>query len=125
MKKALLKYAASLKYLHTGLLRSSKSDILRSPGRQAQHGGDVVLGGVVEIDGHVAVELLSPALLALFGQPHLLSNHRRGHDEQVTAGSASGGNTAAAAACVAASADRRLPLATPLLHVVAAERRSK
>lgn len=102
--------------------------VLSPPCGQAQHGGDVVFCGVVKIDCHVAVQLLRSALIALFRQSHLLSNHRRAHDEQVTARSANRRTAtavaataaAAAAACVATPTDRCLPFAAPLLHIVAA-----
>lgn len=89
-----------------------------SPGGQTQHGGDVVFCRIVKVNRHVAVQLLSSAPFALLGQPQLLGDYRRTRDEQVTARSAD----RRAAAAVASPADRRLPFAVLLLHVVAARR---
>lgn len=93
--------------------------LLYSPRSQTQHGGDVVFCRVVEINRHVAVQLQGSALPALLCQPHLLCDHRHGHDEQVATRPT---NRRAAAAAATSPTDRRLPFAALLLHVVAAGR---
>ena len=100
------------------------STVLYLPGSQAQYGGDVVFCRVVEVNRHVAVQLLSSAPLALLGQPQLLRDHGHTHDEQVIAWSTNrrAATAAAAAAVVATATDWCFPFAALLLCVVAAGR---
>ncbi len=93
---------------------------LSLPGSQTQHGGDVVFCWIVEVNRHVAVQLLSSAPFALLRQTQLLSDHGHGHNEQVTAWSTNRRAAAAAAAAVTTAADGCLPSAALLLHTVAA-----
>lgn len=98
------------------------------PGGQTEDGRNVVLAGIVEVDGHEALELARrAALFALLplGLPQLLCDHGHAHHKQVTAGPPRRTICVCAAAADAAASDRSLSSAALPLHKVAAGTEAK